>query len=213
MSVGECTLLECSACRRARQLYQQTASQLAPSVGMHVKVKTCTDHAPPTKQQRTASGRGNSNCASASNRTLEFCILYMHTMHTCTHAHTHACTHTHTHVHTHTHTHTHTQSQNSLCPLAMVNTSALWAQCYECETGAGYGSTDCCKCDSHCKSESPYPGTWEGSWAVRGIPSCSRIRQQCAQTLHSFALCPHSYRCLRSSTLHHTTWNAVRDSQ
>ena len=25
----------------------------------------------------------------------------------------------------------------------------------------------------------------KGSWAVRGIPSCSRIRQQCGQTLHS----------------------------
>ena len=25
----------------------------------------------------------------------------------------------------------------------------------------------------------------KGSWVVRGFPSCSRIRQQCAQTLHS----------------------------
>ena len=25
----------------------------------------------------------------------------------------------------------------------------------------------------------------KGSWAVRGFPSCSRIRQQCGQTLHS----------------------------
>ena len=87
--------------------------------------RPCTSH----KQQRTASGRGNSNCASASNRTLELRILYMHTMHTCTHARTHARTHAHTHAHTHTRTHarTHTrthartQSQNSLCPLAMVN--------------------------------------------------------------------------------------------
>ena len=32
----------------------------------------------------------------------------------------------------------------------------------------------------------------KGSWAVRGIPSCSRIRQQCSQTLHSvlfFQMC------------------------
>ena len=49
--------------------------------------------------------------------------------HACTHAHTHTRMHTHTHTHTHIHTHTHkhththtrTQSQNSLCPLAMVN--------------------------------------------------------------------------------------------
>ena len=32
----------------------------------------------------------------------------------------------------------------------------------------------------------------KGSWAVRGFPSCSRIRQQCGQTLHSalfFQMC------------------------
>ena len=32
----------------------------------------------------------------------------------------------------------------------------------------------------------------KGSWAVRGIPSCSRIRQQCSQALHSvlfFQMC------------------------
>ena len=33
----------------------------------------------------------------------------------------------------------------------------------------------------------------KGIWAVRGFPSCSRIRQQCVQTLHSvlfFQMCP-----------------------
>ena len=33
----------------------------------------------------------------------------------------------------------------------------------------------------------------KGSWAVRGFPSCSCIRQQCGQTLHSvlfFRMCP-----------------------
>ena len=54
------------------------------------------------------------------------------------------------------------------------------------------GALTGCECDSHCESESPHPGMWEGSWAVRGIPSCSRIRQQCGQTLHSvlfFQMC------------------------
>ena len=98
--------------------------------------------------------------------------VYAHHAHT--HAHTNACTHArmHARMHARTHacTHAHTQSQNSLCPLAMVNIPALWAQCYECETGAGYGSTDCCECDSHCKSESPHPGMWEGELGGKGIP-------------------------------------------
>ena len=37
-------------------------------------------------------------------------------------------------------------------------------------TGAGYGSTDCCDCDSHCESESPHPGMWEGELGSKGIP-------------------------------------------
>ena len=96
--------------------------------GHACEVKTCTDHAPPTKQQRTVSGRVNSNCASASNRalrththsrTLELRILYMHTMHTRTHTHTqahartHVCTHTHTNTHTHACTHTRTHNHRT----------------------------------------------------------------------------------------------------
>ena len=65
--------------------------------------------------------------------------------------------------------------------------------------GAGYGSTDCCECDSHCESESPHLGMWEG--AVRGIPSCSRIRLQCSQTLHR----RHGYFSHTNKHTHNTT--------
>ena len=44
-----------------------------------------------------------------------------------------------------------------------------------------------CECDSHCERACE-----KGSGAVRGLPSCSRIRQQCGQTLHSvlfFQMC------------------------
>ena len=54
------------------------------------------------------------------------------------------------------------------------------------------GALTGCECDSHCESESPQPGMRKGSGAVRGFPSCSCIRQQCGQTLHSvlfFQMC------------------------
>ena len=50
----------------------------------------------------------------------------------------------------------------------------------------------------------------KGSWAVRGFPSCSRIRQQCGQTLHSvlfFQMClvlnstSHSRECSEGLTV------------
>ena len=105
------------------------------------------------------------------------------------------CIHTHTHTHTRARTHAHTIT-DSLCPLAMVNTSALWAQCWECETGAGHGSTDSCKCDSLCESESPHPGMWEGKLGSKGIPLIWLYK---AAVRPDFALCPHSYRCVWSS--------------
>ena len=42
-----------------------------------------------------------------------------------------------------------------------------------------------CECDSHCERACE-----KGRWAVRGFPSCSRIRQQCGQTLHSVLFFP-----------------------
>ena len=50
------------------------------------------------------------------------------------------------------------------------------------------GALTGCECDSHCERACE-----KGSGAVRGFPSCSRIRQQCGQTLHSvlfFQMCP-----------------------
>ena len=38
----------------------------------------------------------------------------------------------------------------------------------------------------------------KGSWAVRGFPSCSRIRQQCGQTLHSVLI----FQMFLNSTSH-----------
>ena len=72
------------------------------------------------------------------------------------------------------------------------------------------GALTGCECDSHCESESPHLGMWEGEWGSKGIPLMWLYK---AAVSPDIALCPHSYRCVRSSTLHHTTGNAVRDSQ
>ena len=32
------------------------------------------------------------------------------------------------------------------------------------------GALTGCECDSHCESESPHLGMWEGEWGSKGIP-------------------------------------------
>ena len=32
------------------------------------------------------------------------------------------------------------------------------------------GALTGCECDSHCESESPHPGMWEGELGSKGIP-------------------------------------------
>ena len=34
----------------------------------------------------------------------------------------------------------------------------------------GMGALTGCECDSHCESESPHPGMWEGELGSKGIP-------------------------------------------
>ena len=70
----------------------------------------------------------------------------------------------HARAHTHTHTHTH----KFLRLFSHIHT------------------------DIHIRQRAPHPGMWEGELGSKGIPSCSCIRQQCGQTLHSvlfFQMC------------------------
>ena len=49
------------------------------------------------------------------------------------------------------------------------------------------GALSGCECDSHCESESPHPGMWEGEMGSKGIPLIWLYK---AAVRSDFALCP-----------------------
>ena len=54
------------------------------------------------------------------------------------------------------------------------------------------GALTGCECDSHCESESPHPGMWEGEWGSTGIPLMWLYKAAVWSTLHSvlfFQMC------------------------
>ena len=71
----------------------------------------------------------------------------------------------------------------------------------------GTGALTGWECDSHCESESPHPGMWEGEWGSKGNPLMYK-----AAVWSDFALCP-ILSDVFGPQLYITTWNAVRDSQ
>ena len=134
-----------------------------------------------------------------------------HTHHAHTHhAHTHT-THTHTHTHTHTqHRHIHTQSQKltllyregehpmhyghnrpqSSSPVDPKQLPALWLR-----SPLPRGNTSRQARPQQDRFElsitvkvCPIRACGKVNGAVRGLPSCSHIRQQCSQTLYSVLL-------------------------
>ena len=85
----------------------------------------------------------------------------LHTVHA-HHAHTHACTHTDTHAHTIT---------ELTLPLSNGEHPLHYGHnAMNVRPEQGMGALTGCKCDSHCESESPHPGMWEGELGSKGIP-------------------------------------------